>query len=222
MTKTTTTTYDHPDRERCLQYLKEYGTPPHVVAHCTAVADTACRIGSALNEAGGTRAPAIADVTFKEYSDNSRHTNFRVDLENTMMDTGSARMFDLALTEAAGVLHDIARVEENHWEVAADFCRREGLEDEAKIISIHMQYLFTEDAWHLTEADLVCLGDRLILEDHYVGIDERMDYIIAKAERQGNFQAKPFILKRKEDTKVLLRQIEDRIGMSLDELMSDM
>ena len=46
-----------------------------------------------------------------------------------------------------------------------------------------------------------------------------MDYIIAKAERQGHSEAGPVILKKKEETKVLLRQIEDRIGCSLDEIM---
>ena len=84
-----------------------------------------------------------------------------------------------------------------------------------------MMYEFTADAMHLTEADLVCIGDRIMLEDYYAGIDKRMDYIIAKAERQGNMAARPIILKKKEETKVLLRQIEDRIGMTLDKLMAD-
>ena len=98
---------------------------------------------------------------------------------------------------------------------------KEGYQDEAKAIRVHMQYEFTTDAEHLTEADMICLGDRLVLEDKYVGIDQRMDYIIAKAERHGNFEARPAILRKKEETRVLLNQIENRIGMSLDTLMSD-
>ena len=214
-------TYKHPDRERCLAYLEAYGTPPHVTGHCRAVADTACRIGSALNKAGGTYAPEISEVTFLTYEGDRGHMRHRIDPAKTMIDTGKARLFDIALTQAAGLLHDMARVEDNHWDAAADFCLREGLPDEAKIIRIHMQYEFTTDAYHLTEADLVCLGDRLVLEDYYSGIDRRMDYIIAKAQRQGNYAAEPIILKKKEETKVLLRQIEDRIGMTLDALMAD-
>ena len=213
------TTNNHPDRERCLAYLEEYGTPPHVVGHCMAVADVACRIGAALNEAGGTLAPAISEVEFERYDKGMGFQGYRVDLENTNMDTGVYRLFDLALTEAAGLLHDMARVAENHWDAAADFCLEEGLHEEAKIIRLHMQYEFMTDAWHFTEADLICLGDRLVLEDHYTGIDERMDYIIAKAERRGQMHAREHILRKKEETKVLLRQIEERIGMSLDDLM---
>lgn len=221
MTKNTITTYEHPDRERCLAYLRDYGTPAHVVGHCEAVADVACRIGRALNEVGGTQAPTVSEVTFESYGRDDGHMGYRIDHTRTDIEGGRARAFDLVLTEAAGLLHDMARVEENHWDAAADFCLREGLPDEAKIIRVHMMYEFTTDAMHQTEADLVCIGDRVVLEDHYVGIDERMDYIIAKAERQGNFDARPIILKKKEEVRALLNQIEDRIGMTLDELLAD-
>ncbi|MBQ3466542.1 MAG: HD domain-containing protein [Firmicutes bacterium] len=224
MTKTMTTTYEHPDREKCLQYLSDYGTPPHVVGHCIAVAETACRIGRALNEKGGTKAPAIEHVEFETFDSGRGFPGYRTDrstlaCEDNRNDSDGMRQFDLELTLAAGLLHDMARVEERHWDAAADFCLEQGLTEEAKIIRVHMQYEFIQDAMLLTEADLVCLSDRLVLEDRYVGIDERMDYIIAKAERSGNMDAKPIILRKKEETKVLLRQIEERIGMSLDELM---
>lgn len=214
-------TYEHPDRDRCLTYLRDYESPARVVGHCKAVADVACRVGRALNEAGGTLAPPISEVVFERFNRDGGRIGYRIDHNQTNIDAGEARPFDLELTLAAGLLHDMARVEENHWDVAADFCIREGLPEEAKIIRVHMMYEFTADAMHLTEADLVCIGDRIVLEDHYSGIDERMEYIIAKAERQGNMAARPIILKKKEETKVLLKQIEDRIGMTLDELMAD-
>lgn len=204
-----------------MAYLNAYGAPPHVVGHCEAVADVACRIGKALNEAGGTEAPPLQEVAFESFARDGGRIGYRIDHHKTHIENGAARPFDIALTQAAGLLHDMARVEENHWDAAADFCLREGLVEEAKIIRVHMMYEFTTDAMHLTEADLVCIGDRIVLEDYYAGIDKRMDYIIAKAERQGNYDARPIILKKKEETKVLLRQIEDRIGMTLDDLMSD-
>ena len=61
-------------------------SPTRVKGHCRAVADTACRIGRALNRHG--------------------------------------HHFDLELVNAAGLLHDIARVKEHHWDVGAD-CREE-------------------------------------------------------------------------------------------------
>ena len=42
----------HPTTEECLKLLEEYGTPTRVKGHCRAVADTACRIGRALNRHG--------------------------------------------------------------------------------------------------------------------------------------------------------------------------
>ena len=219
MTKNTIMTYEHPDRQRCLAYLQAYNTPSHVIGHCGAVADVACRIGRALNEAGGTQAPPMPAITFESFDRDGGRTGYRIDHKRTCIEAGQKRPFDLELTLVAGLLHDMARVEERHWDVAADFCLQEGLPEEAKIIRVHMMYEFTTDAMHLTEADLVCIGDRLVLEDRYVGIDERMEYIIAKAERQGNFEARPIILRKKEESKVLLNQIEDRFGMTLDELM---
>ncbi|MGX8773666.1 MAG: hypothetical protein ACSW8G_01265 [Bacillota bacterium] len=220
MTKTMTTTSKHPDREQCLRFLKEYGTPDHVVAHCKAVADAACRIGRALNEAGGTKAADINDIKFLDYRKQLGHIGYAINCD-TLENPDGFRPFDIELVEASGLLHDMARVKDNHWDEAADFCLEHGFEEEAKVIRVHMSYEFTVSANYLTEADLVCLGDRLVLEDRYMGIDQRMDYIIAKAERRGDTAAKPIILRKKEETKVLLRQIEDRIGMSLDELMAD-
>ena len=211
-------TTKHPSKEECLQILKEYNTPPHVIGHCRSVAAVACRLGEALNEQGGTIAAPVSVITTlkcRREEDARREYYRQAEGENERY---PSRLFDLEVVQAAGLLHDMARVEENHWDVAADFCAARGLEEEAKIIRVHMMYEFTNDADHLTEIDLVCLGDRLTLEDRYVGIDERMDYIIQKAERMGNFAAKPRILAKKEQTKVLLRAIEARVG-SLDVLM---
>lgn len=37
-----------PNEETCLKLLETYGTPPHVIAHCKAVARVADRMGAAL------------------------------------------------------------------------------------------------------------------------------------------------------------------------------
>lgn len=211
----------HPDKNECLQVLAEYGTPAHVVGHCKSVAAVACKLGEALNAAGGTAAAPVSDITIElctRESDGGRNYYKQAAGENEKY---PSRLFDVDLIRAAGLLHDMARAEENHWAVAADFCEARGFDEEAKAIRVHMSYEFISDADHLTEIDLLCLGDRLTLEDRYAGIDVRMDYIIRKAERNGHPEARPKILEKKEQTKELLRGIERRIG-PLDELMEDL
>lgn len=207
----------HPDREECYRYLDEYKTPEKARRHCVAVAAVACRLGEALNENGGTKAAPLGEIVLEKHKrDDGSGRSFYVQGKDSI--DRQFRTFDLEAVLAAGLLHDMARVDDDHWHVAADFCERRGYMDEAKIIRVHMQYEFTNDANHLTEVDLVCLGDRLTLEDRYVGLDRRMDYIIQKAIDNGHPEARPVILKKKEHTRKLLEDIERRIG-SIDRLM---
>lgn len=171
----------HPGRQACLQLLKEYGTPDHVIRHCVAVADTALKIGSALNKHG-----------------------YHLDLD---------------LIQAAGLIHDIARVEDEHWEKGSQLAADLGYEKEAAIIKVHMRYSPFSTIEHVNETDLVCLGDRLVKEDQYVGLDKRMEYIIEKVKRQGHFDAERRILEKKKEAQTLIDGIENAIGMTLDELM---
>lgn len=126
---------------------------------------------------------------------------------------------DTELVLAAGLLHDIARVEDRHWDVGADLMEKLGYHEEAKIIKVHMTYSPFSDIKNVTETDLVCLGDRTVLEDEYVGLDKRIDYVINKAKKNGNPQAEPIILEKKKQTRGFIDQIEKVIDMSLDDLM---
>ena len=171
----------HPTTEECLKLLEEYGTPNQVRGHCRAVADTACRIGRALNRHG--------------------------------------YHFDLALINAAGLLHDIARVEDHHWDAGAAFAEKLGYQQEADIIRVHMTYSPFKLLPKTTEMDLVCLADRLVKEDRYVGIEERIRYIIDKAVSSGHPEAEPRILAKKEELKAFVHDIEEEIDMTIDELM---
>lgn len=127
--------------------------------------------------------------------------------------------FDLDLIMAAGMLHDIARLEDKHWEAGARIAEKHGYKQEADIIKVHMTYSPFSPLNTATETDFVCLGDRTVKEDKYVGLDERIEYIIDKAARNGHPEAKPIILEKKKDTKRFINEIEEVIGMSLDELM---
>ncbi len=212
--------YRHPGRKECLEYLIEYGTPQHVVGHCKAVAAIAYMLGKALNDAGGTRALRFSDITITTYIKEAGRVFYRQE-HSVEKHIQGWRLFDLDLLLASGLLHDMARLEDRHWDVCADWCHDKEFYEEEKIIRAHMMYQYTNDADRLTEADLVSLADRLTIEDHYAGLDERMEYIIRKAERNGSSDAREAILRKKEETRILLHAIEKRIGMTIDELLAD-
>lgn len=178
-----TTTNRHPDRQECYGYLRDYGTPAHVIGHCKAVAAVGYTLGKALNEKG-----------------------YHLDLE---------------LILAAGLLHDMARVEDMHWEAAARFCEGKGMRQEADVIRVHMTYDPFHDLEHFDETDVVCLADRTVLEDRYAGLQRRMDYIIDKAIRNGHPEHKPHILRKMKETQSLIESIEAFLGCSMDALMKD-
>ena len=101
--------------------------------------------------------------------------------------------------------------------MGADALLSLGYADEANIIRNHMFYEF-DDVDKLDETDLVCLGDRLVKEACYVGVDERFQYIMNKAPHRPDIQAK--LIEKREKMRNLLSQIEDIIGISIDELVT--
>ncbi|WP_312649184.1 HD domain-containing protein [Aminipila sp.] len=166
--------------EECLELLKKYNTPPHVIRHCKAVADAAVKLAIALNQKGSH--------------------------------------LDIELIRGAALIHDIARVEENHQEKGAQIARLLGYNDEADIIKAHMTYELKKEVDDLAEVDMVCFGDRVVKEDKYVGLAERMAYIVEKVKDRPDAVSR--ILKKQAETELLLSKIEDRLGITIDELMS--
>ncbi len=126
---------------------------------------------------------------------------------------------DLSLIEGAGLVHDIARVERDHHKVGAEYFRNLGYLDEAEIVRSHMTYDFQTDPKKLKEVDFVCLGDRLVLEDQYVGLDKRMDYVISKVKNIPYVEE--IILEKKAVTTELIRNMEDLLGESIDQIVSN-
>lgn len=125
---------------------------------------------------------------------------------------------DLDLILAAGLLHDIARVEDKHEKAGAQIIEGIGYIEEAGIIRAHTRYDFSL-VDQINETDLVCLADRLVLEDNYAGLDDRINYIINKAARNGHPEAEPIIRQKKEEAKRFIDRLERVLGCSLDELM---
>jgi len=125
--------------------------------------------------------------------------------------------FDIPLIQAAGMLHDIARVEKEHWKSGAQFVLRSGYKPESRIVKKHMLHSLKKTPEKLDELDIVCLGDRLVLEDEYVGVDVRMDYVIRKAD--GNKRFERAINKNRETNRALVEQIEKITGKSINDII---
>lgn len=124
---------------------------------------------------------------------------------------------DIELIQAAGLIHDIARVDENHWDIGAKIANDLGYFQEADIIKQHMFYASDPNKEEIEEIDIVCLSDRMVKENLYVGLDNRMQYILDKFK--GNPEAKERIEARIKDNKILIQRIESKIGVSIDSLM---
>lgn len=124
---------------------------------------------------------------------------------------------DLDLIQGAGLIHDIARVEDKHWEIGADIASKLGYEQEAEIIRVHMHYNCDPNQKEIKEMDLICLADRMVKEDEYVGLEKRMQYILDKFK--GNQEAVERISERIKDNKAMILRIEKFLGVSIDSLM---
>lgn len=125
---------------------------------------------------------------------------------------------DLNIIQAAGLLHDVARVEKDHEKAGSILLKELGYPYVAEIISRHMRYSEFHLPSEMTETDIVCLGDRLVKEDEFVGLDERMDYVIQKMISWGKEDAVPVILAKKEQVRSVICEIEKLTGKSLDEI----
>jgi len=126
---------------------------------------------------------------------------------------------DLDLVRGSGLAHDVARTSDEHGAVGAEALEALGYRDEADIVRDHMYYTIgTADK--LTECDMVCLADKLVCEDKYVGLMPRMEYLIAKIPghdpaREARIRARWDILAQ------LIEDIEKIIGRSVDSLFTD-
>lgn len=124
---------------------------------------------------------------------------------------------DLELIYGAGMVHDMARTSDRHWDVAADKLEKLGFFEEADIVRVHMMPAEYSPIDEISEKDMVCLADRLVKEDEYVGIDERFDYIIDKARKNG-MTDNTKIIENKAKMQRCLDEIEAKIGRKIDDL----
>ncbi|MGI6731212.1 MAG: HD domain-containing protein [Anaerovoracaceae bacterium] len=124
---------------------------------------------------------------------------------------------NIQLIQASSLIHDVARTEDRHWDVGAKIAEDLGFYQEASIIKEHMTHSPILELNSLKEIDIVCLADRMVKEDEYVGLECRMQYVLDKFK--GNPEAIEKIKAKLEDNRILLSLIEERIGTTIDDLV---
>lgn len=126
---------------------------------------------------------------------------------------------DIDEIRGAALVHDLVRVQPHHDIRGAEILEKKGYPDEAGLVRRHMKYYPFNDADHVDEQDVLCLADRVVKENHYVGLDERMDYLIHKSGITPDKVEK--ILKSKEHTGRFIKSLEKIMGITLDQLCSE-
>lgn len=124
---------------------------------------------------------------------------------------------DLALLESAALLHDLVRTQENHGEKASAILRAEGYPEVADLVEDHMSFVTNPYVERITEHDLLCLADRMVIEGTYVGLAQRTQYILNKVPKDPDIQTR--VKERLATYHSLKERIEKMIGCSIDELM---
>ena len=127
---------------------------------------------------------------------------------------------NLELIYGAGMVHDMARVLENHDLVGSEKLRSMGFDEEADIVKAHMRHGNYHPVETLDELDLIVISDRLVIEGDFVGVDKRYDYIENKARRAGflNEEGKARLKRDRQKLKDLISDIENVIGRTIEEL----
>ncbi len=91
---------------------------------------------------------------------------------------------NIPLVISAGCLHDIARVHSKHERVGAEYLDSLGLSEVADTIRNHTFHKIINTGLDITEEDILCIADRLVIEDKFVGAEKRMAYIAKKAVKK--------------------------------------
>ncbi|MDR0851883.1 MAG: TIGR03960 family B12-binding radical SAM protein [Clostridiales Family XIII bacterium] len=127
----------------------------------------------------------------------------------------SERPLDVDLVERASALHDIARADAHHASVGAEVVGRFD-PAAAEVIRKHMQHNFPESLEGVTETDILCLADRSVHEDEYIGYEPRMQEI--RSRFMGDPEAVARLTEKIAETAKLIEEIETVTGRTIDEI----
>lgn len=125
---------------------------------------------------------------------------------------------DVKLVYGAALVHDVVRPWDQHAIEGGKILARIGFPKEAELVRRHMTYGPFHRVEDLEEIDVLCLADRTVKENHYVGIDIRMDYLLKKPNMTE--QKKEKINQARESTRLLIHQIEGVLDCTFEQLFS--
>ena len=123
--------------------------------------------------------------------------------------------FDTDLLQAAGLLHDIARLERNHGPQGAKILDAMGFSAVARVIAPHSD-MDVQDLAPITHREVIFLADKYFKGNRPVPLETRYG---AKMEKYGkNPEAREHVRKRLEHALKSERRIEARAGVVLKDL----
>ena len=119
---------------------------------------------------------------------------------------------DAELTEAAALLHDIARTQPDHARAGARLLETHGFPRLAPLVADHMDLEVDGEAL-LDEAQIVFLADKLAAGDRLVDLEERFGRKLAKYGHDPNVAAA--IARRRDNARRVQAKVEAATGRAL-------
>lgn len=159
---------------------------------------------------------------FREYQTPphvQRHCNEVARVARVIAEALNRKGYSLNVDEiyGAAMVHDVVRTRKDHDIEGAKILIERCHPEEAELVRRHMRYHPFHSADQLEEIDILCLADRTVREDEYVGVDERIEYLLHKPNFSSP-EAKNGIEQARLQTKELVRGIEEILGESFDDL----
>ena len=160
---------------------------------------------------------------FQEYNTPphvQRHCNEVARVSKILAEALNEHGYNIDVNEVFGAasVHDVVRLMDHHDVEGAKILEARNHPKEANLVLQHMHYGPFHAVDQLEEIDILCLADRTVKENQYVGIDRRMDYLLQKPNM--NERKRIGINHAREETRVLIGEIEEIIGCSLGTLVA--
>lgn len=126
---------------------------------------------------------------------------------------------NIPLVISAGYLHDIARVHSKHDKVGAEYLASIGLDKVAKVVCNHTFHSIEHSVFQIDEEDILCMADRMVLDDKFVGPEKRMKYIVSKALLKFGEEKKDILEDAAKNFIEYIKELETFIGKQIAEIL---
>lgn len=126
---------------------------------------------------------------------------------------------NIPLIASSAYLHDIARTESKHDIKGAEYLKKIGLYEVAEVIRDHTFHKITDDINEIDEIDVLCLADRVTIEDKFVGPERRMEYIINKAVLKFGEEKRDDLEEKAKSFVRYVQKLENFMGKKIEELI---